>query len=117
MRASRHLVAVAAVLLLAAGVGGLLTRDDPAPSGPAAPGGVEIAGFAYGPEVATVPVGSTVTWSNSDSAAHTVDSNGGELDSESIGAGQTFTHTFKTPGTFTYFCAFHPFMLGTIEVT
>ncbi len=113
----RHLVALAAVVLLGSSVVGLVTRDDPAPSGPATPGEVEIAGFAFGPEVAQVAVGSTLTWTNSDSTAHTVDSNGGILDSESIGPDAAFEHTFDEPGSYTYFCAFHPFMQGTVEVS
>ncbi len=112
----RHLVALAAVVLLGSSVIGLVTRDEPAPSGPATPGEVQIADFAFGPEAARVAVGSTLTWTNSDNAAHTVDSNGGILDSESIGTGATFEHTFDEPGTFTYFCAFHPFMQGSVEV-
>jgi plastocyanin len=113
----RHLVALAAVVLLGSSIVGLLTRDDPARSGPATPGEVQIAGFAFGPETAQVAVGSTLTWTNTDSTAHTVDSNGGILDSESIAPSATFEHTFDEPGTFTYFCAFHPFMQGTVEVS
>ena len=115
---SRHLVAIAAAALLGAGISGLVTRDDPGPSGPARPGEVEIAGFAYGPEATEVAVGTTVTWTNGDSTAHTVDAEGGgQLDSGSIGPGATFEHTFEAAGAYTYFCAFHPFMKGTVEVT
>lgn len=111
-------MAIAAVGLLGASVVGLATRDDPAPAGPAAPGEVQIAGFAFGPEALQVAVGTTVTWANSDTADHTVDAtDGDELSSGSIREGETFEHLFDTAGTYSYLCAFHPFMVGTVEVT
>lgn len=116
---SRPLVVIAAFVLLAAATLGLVNREDAASEGPAAPGRVQIAGFVFGPAATTVAVGTTVTWSNSDSAAHTVtgDGNVGVLDSGAIGQGATYTYTFDTPGTYTYYCAFHPVMKGSVEVT
>ncbi len=76
-----------------------------------------ISDFAFLPGTQAVAVGAVLTWSNSDSAAHTVDTNDQQLDSGSIARGETFEHTFATPGTFEYFCAFHPFMKGVVEVT
>ena len=112
----RHTIALAGVGLLAASIVGLATRDDPvAPA--ATEGAVVIVGFAFGPPAQQVRVGESLTWTNEDSAAHTVDSPDQELDSESIAEGQTFEHTFDAPGTYAYFCAFHPFMKGTVEVT
>jgi plastocyanin len=118
MDRSKHIIGIGALALLGASVVGLVTRDDPAPSGPATPGEVQIAGFAYAPETAQVAVGSTITFTNEDDQAHTVDSDSGdELSSGSIEGGATFEHTFETAGTYTYLCAFHPFMRGTVEVT
>jgi plastocyanin len=62
-------------------------------------------------------VGSTVTWSNQDSVTHTVDSSDDTFDSDSLGQGATFVHTFDTAGSFTYICGIHPSMAGTITVT
>lgn len=109
------MIAVAALGLLGTAVFGLATRDDPASSGPSASGEVRIVGFAYDPEVLEVAAGSTINWTNGDSAAHTVD--GDELDSERLGEGESFEHTFEVPGTYGYACAIHPFMRGTVEVT
>lgn len=118
MGVSKHLVGAAAVVLLGTAVAGLMNRDEPSPSGPTGPGAVEIVAFAFGPETMAVPAGTTITWTNRDTTAHTVDSvSGDELNSDSIAEGTTFDHTFNTPGTYTYFCAFHPFMKGTVEVT
>lgn len=34
-----------------------------------------------------------------------------------LGANQSFSHTFNTPGAFPYECTVHPGMNGTITVT
>jgi plastocyanin len=117
---ARHLLGVASGALLVTSVVGLVTRDDPAPSAPSGPGEVLITDFAYGPEALSIAVGTTITWTNDDTADHTVtsDDDTGLLDSGSIDTGgATFEQTFDEPGSFTYFCAFHPFMKGSVEVT
>lgn len=81
---------------------------------------VAIKDFAFSPATITVKVGTTVTWTNQDSAAHTVtsDSNSKEsFDSGSMAKDKTFTHTFNTAGTFDYICTFHPDMTGKVKVT
>lgn len=118
MQLARHLIGLGSGALLVGSVVGLATRDDPAPATPSGPGAVTISGFAYQPDPIRVAVGSTVTWTNDDGQDHTVD--GTErtagLRSGSIADGGTYEHAFDTAGTYSYFCAFHPFMKGTIEV-
>jgi plastocyanin len=90
-----------------------------APSGapPAAAGStVSIASFSFQPAALTVPVGTTVTWTNNDSASHTVTADDGSFKSGTLGNGGTFSQTFATAGTFAYHCAFHSSMTGTITV-
>ena len=72
----------------------------------------------YSPQSITVVVGvnSTVTWVNNDNAPHTVTATDGSFNSGNIDAGQSWTHTFTTPGTYDYYCAYHPWMKGTIIV-
>ncbi|HEX9106368.1 MAG TPA: plastocyanin/azurin family copper-binding protein [Longimicrobiales bacterium] len=48
--------------------------------------------------------------------SHTASSDGAEFDSGTLGSGGGFSHTFSTKGTFTYPCAFHANMTGTITV-
>ena len=60
--------------------------------------------------------GSTVTWTNDDSAAHTATADDGSFDSSSIAPGATFSQAFDTAGTFAYHCSIHPNMTATIEV-
>lgn len=77
---------------------------------------VEISGFAFNPATLTVKVGTTVTWTNKDSAAHTVASDAGDWISPSIAQGESFSRTFDTAGTFAYHCSVHPSMKATVVV-
>lgn len=77
---------------------------------------VAIRNFAFQPQTITVPVGTTVRWTNQDSVAHTSTSNNGVWDSGNLRQGQSFSFTFTKPGTFPYFCAIHPSMTATVTV-
>jgi len=74
------------------------------------------------PSTGTIEVGDTVTWDNTDTAAHTAtggtptDGPSGVFDSSLIMAGGSYSHTFDTAGTFDYFCMVHPWMQGTVIV-
>jgi plastocyanin len=77
---------------------------------------VLIASFAFSPSSLTVKVGDTVTWTNNDSASHTVVADDGSFKSADLGQGASYQFTFKTAGTYTYKCSIHPSMTGTIVV-
>ena len=75
------------------------------------------------PSSITVSVGTTVTWTNQDSFAHTVESGvrgasdaGSLFKSGDLNQGGTFSLTFTTAGTYPYFCSVHPGMDGTVIV-
>lgn len=72
----------------------------------------------YSPNHFTVVIGknNTVVFVNQDSTKHTVTALDGSFDSSDILAGQSWTHTFSTPGTYTFHCIYHSFMTGTITV-
>jgi plastocyanin len=88
-------------------------------SGAGAQGGgaVSIVDFAFQPASIQVAAGSTVTWTNTGAATHTVTSDSGAFDSGNVAPGASFSHTFDTAGTFTYHCSIHPQMTGTVVVT
>jgi len=78
---------------------------------------VNINNFAFSPSSLTIKQGDTVVWTNSDTPTHTITSDiGSELASNEIAAGQTFSHTFNTAGTFSYHCSIHSSMKATIIV-
>jgi len=97
------------------------TATDTVPGATAAPSGagaaVEIAGYKFGPQTLTVPVGTTVTWTNNDDDPHTVTAKDGSFRSDTLHKGSTYQHTFDSPGTYTYLCSIHPFMVATVVVT
>jgi len=74
------------------------------------------------PSTVTIEVGDTVTWDNTDTAAHTAtggnptDGPSGVFDSSLIMAGGSYSYTADTAGTFDYFCMVHPWMEGTLIV-
>jgi plastocyanin len=78
---------------------------------------VTIAGFAFSPAALTIEAGTTVTWTNQDSATHTATADDGSFDTGNIAQGQSVSITFDTPGTFTYHCSIHPNMVASITVT
>ena len=67
-----------------------------------------------------VDVGDTVRWTNRGKDLHTVTSSGRvpeRFDAGNLDAGQTFTRTFRKPGTYTYVCTLHEgLMSGTVQV-
>ncbi len=77
---------------------------------------IEIKNFAFNPKEMTVPVGTTVTWTNIDSVAHTATSSNGTFNSGNLNPGQGFSYQFEKAGTYDYNCAYHPGMKGTIVV-
>lgn len=87
-------------------------------AGPSAGAGhtVQISEFAFAPPVLTVSVGDTVTWTNLDPVVHTATSTAGAFDSGDLAQGQSYSHTFSTPGTYGYLCTPHPTMTGTVVV-
>lgn len=78
---------------------------------------VAIVNFAFDPAVIDVKVGDTVTWTNKDSANHTVTSTDGSIQSGTMASGQSFSYTFETAGTFDYHCEFHANMSGKVVVS
>jgi plastocyanin len=78
---------------------------------------IAISNFAFSPSDQTIRVGDTVVWTNNDPLPHSVTSDSGsELSSSDLSTGRTYSHTFNTPGVFTYHCGVHPNMKGQITV-
>ena len=78
---------------------------------------VAIAEFKFDAPALTVAAGTTVTWTNADTAEHSVVAEDVSFISDNLGQGASFEHTFDTPGTFPYICGIHSRMKGTVTVT
>jgi len=78
---------------------------------------IRIESFAFAPANIVIEAGTTVTWTNYDSVAHSVKSDDGdELKSGLFGQDGTFRYTFHTPGEYRYHCEPHPNMQGLVTV-
>ena len=101
--------------------------SEPAASAPAAGGGctasseagavsVGIENFAFAPADVSAAVGETITWTNSDSAAHTATLDDGACDTGNIAQNASAGLVFDAAGTYPYHCTIHPNMKGTITI-
>jgi len=114
------LIAVAPSAFAEHGEGGMSATVTNAP-GSSTPG-CEETDNCFVPSTVVITAGGTVTWENTDNAAHTASSGtaaggpDGVFDSSLIMAGGSYSHTFDTAGTFDYFCMVHPWMEGTVIV-
>ena len=93
----------------------------PTPTGPSSSvlipvGAASLGDRAYTPDDLNVPVGTTVTWMNTDSLPHTSTSNAPGWNSGTVAPGGQFSFAFQTAGTFPYHCMIHPGMVGTVIV-
>lgn len=78
--------------------------------------GVTVADFHFSPATTTIHVGDTVTWSNNGPSSHTATASNGSFNTGILKKGQSASHTFSQPGTYSYICQIHTFMHGTIVV-
>ncbi len=75
----------------------------------------------YDPDVAKVPKGHIIEWTNADSVAHTVTSSidfGETFDSSLIGAGEKYSLDTNqlAVGEYEYMCVVHPWMISTLII-
>ena len=136
---SRNLVIAVVVIVLLVLVGWYLTRPKQtvAPQAPTAPpiasagaqmkeevGVVTISQSEFSPKNITIKVGDSVTWMNSDSANHTVNSDPHPTHTlfsilNKVGlikAGEKKSLQFTTAGTFTYHDHLNPSLMGSVTV-
>jgi amicyanin len=88
-----------------------------APAAPVGSNAVAVDNFKFDPATLTVPVGSTVTWTNKDEEPHTIAAKDGSFHSPTLDTKGTYSFTFTKPGSYDYICSIHPFMTGTVVVT
>jgi plastocyanin len=98
----RSALAILIALLLAA------CGQAAAPAVPVATNEVDLPrSYRFAPEDITVPVGTEVTWTNSDNFTHSVRLlSGGDV--QMMKPGESVSLTFSTPGLFRYDCSLHP---------
>lgn len=97
------------------GGGGGATAAAPAARAHAA---VRIQGYAYHAPTVTVRAAGAVTFTNADRTKHTATARGDRptFDTGGLSRGSAKPITFARSGRYAYFCAYHPFMHGTVVV-
>lgn len=72
----------------------------------------------FTPTVLRISQGTTVIWRNEGSEKHTVTSDKNSprsgLQSGMLGSGDTYRHTFDTPGVYNYYCEPHPIQMKAV---
>jgi plastocyanin len=100
------------------GGGTTTTEQSTAPTSTGGGASVTMKDIKFNPTEVKIKAGQAVTWTNDDSVGHDVTADSFKSGSAGgIGGGQTFQHTFKKAGTFSYVCTVHPGMKGTVVVT
>jgi amicyanin len=77
---------------------------------------VMVDNFSFTPATTSVPVGTTVTWTNHDDIPHNVVSPERTFKSPVLDTDEMFSHTFTAAGTYKYYCSIHPRMTGQVVV-
>ena len=83
--------------------------------------GCEETEACYVPYLHTAEAGQPITWTNNDSAFHSVTSGTyenptGAFDSGHMDPYDSYTLAFDAPGTYSYYCTLHPWMEGTVII-
>ncbi len=116
MQTRNWMLEIAIVLVaLAAGIPAS-TLAASSPANPTSEAEIKIDNFSFSPASLTVPLGTTVRWTNRDDIPHTVVSENKTFKSKALDTDQEFTYTFTRPGTYNYFCSIHPKMTAKIVV-
>ena len=113
MRIRMRLVLMAVLLTAAAACGSYNSPN--APSGMAA--NAAITGSGFTPNSISVGVGASVTWTNNDSAPHSVVADGGQFNSGTIAPGAKFSYAFPAAGSFSYHDSTNAKMVGVVNVS
>lgn len=100
------------------------TPGDPAQTTPTTAASGDVVWLAmeddrFNPKSITIKAGQTVTWINNGADWHSVASFDGSFESAQVGSGETFSHTFTTPGIYKFICKHHARqgMIGEVIVT
>ena len=62
----------------------------------------------FKPDDLEITAGTKVTWSNKGKILHSIKPNtGNKFGTKALAKGKKYSYTFKTPGTYAYYCTFH----------
>jgi plastocyanin len=104
--------------VLAGGACGGDDKKDGGTTTPAADGSVQIANFQFAPPDLTVKPGAKVTWTNGDTAVHSIKDTSPLATpvSGDLAKDDTFSITYERAGSYSYICGIHQYMNGSVTV-
>lgn len=77
---------------------------------------VNIQNYAFSPDSLIIEVGDTVRWTNHDAVPHTSTAYDGTWNSGTLSQNQSYSCVFTSTGSHSYYCGFHPMMVGAVTV-
>jgi plastocyanin len=79
---------------------------------------VRIVNFQFTPQTLSVKPATLVTWTNEDTAVHSLKDTSPLATpvSRDLAKGDTFSITYKRPGSYSYICGIHQYMTGSVTV-
>lgn len=77
---------------------------------------IVVENMRFDPQTLTVKSGDRITWLNKDLFPHTASADGKAFDSRGIAPNASWTWVVRKPGSYSYACAFHTTMKGTVIV-
>jgi plastocyanin len=79
---------------------------------------VRIVSFQFTPMTLRAEPGTTVTWTNEDTAVHSIKDTSplATPASRDLGKRDTFSITYERPGSYGYICGIHQYMTGSVTV-
>jgi len=86
------------------------------PTVPVVSNTVSIVNMSFSASAISVNKNTTVTWTNNDTAPHTVTADDNSFTSPTLNKGDTFSHAFDAVGTVNYHCKIHSGMTGSVTV-
>lgn len=117
MTPSRSTFALAIALTIVGGACGDDSDSDGGGAAPAEPVTITADGFVWDTTEVTVPAGTEVIFANVDDTTHTASPRDGGFEATGdIGRDESVGRNFAEPGTYEFFCAYHPAMVGTVTV-
>ncbi len=96
-----------------------MTTPQPPVTNPPAPQRVEevaLKDFEFSPNTLQVAPGTTVVFKNLGQVPHTVTDSAGRFDSGNLSPGGEYSYTFQTPGSYSIYCRYHPYMTLNLRV-
>ncbi len=111
-------VLVVSAVLAVGACGGSDKKDQGTPGPAAGDPSVRIVSFLFTPQTLALKPGSKVTWTNEDTAIHSIKDTSPLATpvSQDLGQGDTFSITYEQAGTYSYICGIHQYMTGTVTV-